>query len=102
MNERRQFVPESIFSLGIVEKGDQIVQRDLMLMYEGKKYILSVGTQNYLDALIKYNQGFPEEEQLDDKVLVLGSVHKLEGVISNLSTLEPQEVVPYLTEQKED
>lgn len=102
MSERRQFIPEKVFPLGVIEHGNEIVQRDLKLVYSGKIYILSVGTQDYLDALKKYNQRFSEEEQLDENVLVMENVHKLEDVISNLSTLESQEIIPYLTEQKED
>ncbi len=102
MNERQYFTPEKVLPLGVTEHGDRIVQRDLKLVYSGKIYILSVGIQDYLDAIKTYNQRFPGEEQLDENVLVMGSVHKLESVISNLSTLESQEVIPYLIEQKED
>lgn len=100
MNERRQFTPDAIFQLGTVENAGNVVERDLEVRYRGRIYILSVGTQNYLDALRAYNQRFSPEEQLDENMLVMQTVNDLNLVIRTLRGMDFEAIAPYLVEQE--
>ena len=66
-----------------------------------KVYIISVGTPDYLDSIRKYNLDFPPDEQLDENVLVLQTVDKIEDVVRVLTQMDAGEVFPFLTEQND-
>ncbi len=102
MKEGRLFTPEAIFQLGTVEEAGNVVERDLEVGYKNRVYILSVGTQNYLDALRSYNQRFSPEEQLDDNLLVMPTVNDLNLVFRTLRSMDFEAIAPYLVEQDLD
>lgn len=102
MIERTVFAPENVISVGNTERRGEIVHRDIVLSYKGKTYLLSVGTQDYLDWIKIYNQRFEADMKIDENVLVLERVENMDGIVARLREMDLDSVSPYLVEQKEE
>lgn len=73
----------------------------LLIGSEAKSYVITVATPTYLDRLRGYNQGFPDEEQLDDLAYSLDPIPDTEEELcGHLTSLSNEILSPYLVEQK--
>ena len=79
----------------------QIIAGDVHLVLKGKPYLISVGTEEYVTQLRRDNEGKSPEDQLNDRVLILGQEEIVEPrICERLSKLPFEALEPYLVEQK--
>lgn len=85
---------QECFEIG-QNNSESIQQKDVLVVRDGKQYIVRVAHPDYVEMIKKENLGKPEEFKLDESFFPLEDISSIGNICEYLDQLSDEELAPF-------
>lgn len=90
-------IEAKIFPIGITEHQGKVLARDLMIKVMGETFVMTIGTQEYINDL---RTSSPKDTKIEP-IFVTDNVESLDEITGKLLKTPIADLMPFLTKQVE-